>query len=299
MQFLDISSKFETVPFELPFERHAFNQGVEPNRAVTLNGVTGFWVANQLYPEIHFDGPWRAGYEDLWRHLGHPSIAYWAAPDEDLSFFLGMNDKLRSLRLMYTGDNELALSGCTNLRFLSLGTQATTPIDLTPLSELRSLSTSWREHTGLEALSKLEMLAMHGGKHPNNVDYLASYPKLRWLHLSDAKKVKDLSVLESCTRLEKIWLNGLSGVTVLPNFADLKELYALELINLKKANLDFSELLELDRLRLVRALKTPFENIEMVKPLAKLRIGIDLKPADLKPSGKYSWLADRYLGQYD
>ena len=59
---------------------------------------------------------------------------------------------------------------------------------------------------------------------------------VEYMHLYNIKKAKDLSFIEKAPMIKKLYLESISAAETLPDFKNLKQLYALKLYELHKLN---------------------------------------------------------------
>ena len=288
--------KFEAI---LPVVKQPLPNGFFVNQRLELDGAIGYWNASASYPVFQMQGPWTISHEQLWRSVGNPALRYLASADEDLSFLVDLNDELRSLILVDAQGYENAISKLSNLRTLILDGGSEDLIDFTNLNRLRFLTMNFRDCVGFEHLTSLQSFSTGGKNHPESLNYLRTFTELKWLVLAQSRRVQDLTALNELSSLEWLWLQGLPKVSRLPNLSIFSELKRLELFNLIHATVDVSELLELESLELFRAFRVNIENLEKLKLRQDVSIGIAVSQKDLGVDGKYHWMSDRYVGEYD
>lgn len=299
MQSKNIRVQVENFEATLPVVKIPLPEGYFANQRLELDDASGYWNPSASYPIFQMEGPWTDSHEKLWRSVGSPALRYLSAQDEDLSFLVDLNDELRSLILVWGQNYEKYISKLTNLRSLILDQGSEGLIDFSNLNELRFLSMDYRESIAGAHLPHLQSLSTGGKNHPDSLSYLSNFKNLKWIVLAQSRKLQDLTDLNELVKLEWIWLQGLPKVMRLPDFSSFPQLKRLEVFNLIHATVDVSELIDLKSFELFRAFRVSVCNLEKFKTRPKVEIGIEASKRDLAVGGRYHWMADRYVGEYD
>lgn len=186
--------------------------------------------------------PWTEEAARRYRDEGCAAVSYTAldrgftVPDVG---FLRELPGLREVRLLGSFEDDTAVAGIDTLEVLWLQTGSQRALDLRGLPRLRDLLVSWaRPVDGVDGLALLRELEVHDFR-GSSLRWLGAKPELRFLRIDTSRRHRfDVSGIEGCTGLERLWVNG-GTIEGSRAFAALVRLRELALHGAKVPDLSF------------------------------------------------------------
>jgi hypothetical protein len=210
--------------------------------------------------------------------------------DVDLSQIgLSFLKELPNLKKLGVGSkkpiNLAALAECVHLEDLSIGDQISAGFDIGLLRNLEKLSLTISKRQGLpnRKMPKLKNLYVWKNQ-TESLDYLANFPNLTNLWVSESAKLTTLNGIDNCKKIERLDISYCNSLKDTNKLQSLVNLNHLQLHNLKSCADVVDDLPE--NLRKLFAQKIPsITNTAKLKSLKKLDfltlVDVEIKAGDL------------------